>query len=94
MTPTNAPEGPRHECIGYAAFCDRLDEDEDFRVWFDRLRRDVDVLVTRDHDHRIIRLQNELIDVIDHLDSKGLRIPVDFRRRLPRTEAHQVPVQR
>jgi len=96
MTPTNAPEGPRHECIGYAAFCDRLDEDEDFRQWFQRLRDDVDLLVTRDHDDRMVRLQHDLIDLIDHLDPKAQRIAREFRQRLPLPEPATggIPTQR
>ena len=86
MVPTGMPEGPRSECLGYAAFCDRLDEDEDFRGWFDRLRMDVDDLVDRRHDDRLIRLQNDLVDLIDHLDPRALRIPAQFRERLPRPE--------
>jgi hypothetical protein len=32
MVPTTgANEGPRSECIGYAAFCDRLDNDPEFK---------------------------------------------------------------
>lgn len=83
MVPTGAPDGPRHECMGYAAFCRRLDEDEDFRVWFDRLRREVDELVERDRDDRLVRLQNDLVDLIDHLDPKALRIPAQYRARIP-----------
>jgi hypothetical protein len=86
MVPTGSPEGPRSECMGYATFCDRLDEDEDFRAWFDRLRTDVDLLVERRQDDRLVRLQNDLIDLIDHLDPKKLRIPAEFRQRLPKPE--------
>jgi hypothetical protein len=86
MTPTGAPEGPRHECIGYAAFCDRLDEDEDFRAWFTRLREQVDLLIGRENDQRIATLQNDLVDLIDHLDPKQLRIPPHFRQRVARPE--------
>jgi hypothetical protein len=95
MRPTNAPEGPRNECIGYATFCDRLDEDEDFRYWFTRLRDQVELLAARDHDQRIATLQNDLVDLIDHLDPRALRIPPHFRQRLPRPEAaaDQVPAQ-
>ena len=32
MVPTNATEGPRSECLGYAAFTKRLDDDEDFAM--------------------------------------------------------------
>ena len=94
MVPATAAEGPRNECVGYARFCDLLDEDEDFRRWFDRLRREVDVLVTRDHDDRIRRLQSDLVDLIDHLDPKQLRVPPNFRQRLPTPDAGvQVPAQ-
>jgi hypothetical protein len=86
MVPTGAPEGPRSECMGYATFCDRLDSDENFRRWFDRLRADVDLMVDRRHDERLVRLQNDLIDLIDHLDPKALRIPAEFRERLPKPE--------
>jgi hypothetical protein len=84
MVPTGAPDGPRSECLGYATFCDRLDEDEDFRSWFDRLRTDVDEFADRRQDDRLVRLQNDLIDLLDHLDPNMLRIPAPFRQRLPR----------
>ena len=93
MVPTGATEGPRSECIGYAAFCDRLDEDPDFAAWFTRLLDDVDILVSRDHDDRIIQLQNDLVDLIDHLDPKQLRIPQTFRQRLNRVSPIPVPAQ-
>lgn len=95
MVPTGAPEGPRSECMGYAAFCERLDEDEDFRRWFERLRADVDLMVDRSQDERLVRLQNDMVDLIDHLDPKALRIPAEFRQRLPRPEpaAGGVPAQ-
>ena len=83
MVPTGAPEGPRNECLGYASFCDKLDEDEDFAAWFERMRREVDVLVRRDYDGRLVQLQNDLVDLIDHLDPKQVRIPQNFRNRLP-----------
>lgn len=95
MAPTGAPEGPRHECIGYAAFCDRLDEDEDFRSWFTRLREQVELLVPRDKDERLVVLQNDLVDLIDHLDPRSLRIPPHFRQRVTRPEPSRggVPTQ-
>jgi hypothetical protein len=93
MIPTGASEGPRNECIGYAAFCDRLDEDPDFADWFTRLLDEVDLLTTRDNDQRIIQLQNDLVDLIDHLDPKALRIPPDFRNRLNTVSPIPVPAQ-
>jgi hypothetical protein len=91
MVPTGAPDGPRHECMGYATFCRRLDEDENFRVWFDRLRREVDELLDRGRDDRLVRLQNDLVDLIDHLDPKALRIPAQYRARIPLPTG--IPVQ-
>ena len=94
MAPTAASEGPRSECIGYAAFCRRLDEDvdfTDFAGWFVRLREDVEHAASRDRDDRLIRLQHDLIDLIDHLDPKALRIPPDYRHRL--NQQSPIPVQ-
>jgi hypothetical protein len=82
MVPTNATEGPRSECLGYAAFTKRLDDDEDFAAWFSRLRAEVDIVATRGRDDRLVQLQNDLVDLINHLDPKLLRIPEDYRRRL------------
>jgi hypothetical protein len=93
MVPTGATEGPRSECVGYATFTDRLEEDEDFRVWFDRPLREVDLLTARGHDQRLVQLQNDLVDLIDHLDPNGLRVPLDYRRRLSQPTADGIPAQ-
>ena len=85
MVPTNAAEGPRTECMGYAAFSRRLESDAEFASWFAQLSADVDV-VARSTDTENIRLfwmQRELIDLIDFLDPDSIRIPSDFRARLP-----------
>jgi len=84
MVPTNAPEGPRSESAGYAAFCRRLETDPEFLSWFAGLRDDV-MLVARSRTHeniRLVLLQRLLIDLIDFLDPKAVRIPPTFRRRL------------
>lgn len=82
MVPTAAAEGPRTDCIGYAEFCRRLDNDARFASWFAGLRSDVDtVAASKDH-QRLIRLQNDLVDLIDHLDPKSVRISADYRRRV------------
>jgi hypothetical protein len=82
MVPTGAAEGPRSECIGYAAFVKRLDDDEDFATWFARLRADVDLVAHRGNDDRLVQLQNDLVDLINHLDPKLVRIHENYRRRL------------
>lgn len=84
MVPTNSPEGPRTEPMGYAAFCRRLAEDSDFAGWFAQLRQDVDTVAraTDEQNVRLVYVQQELIDLIDFLDDKRVRIPENTRRRL------------
>jgi hypothetical protein len=85
MVPTNATEGPRTECMGYAAFSRRLESDPEFASWFAQLSADVDVVArSSDMDNvRLFWLQRELIDLIDFLDPDAVRISRDFRARLP-----------
>jgi hypothetical protein len=84
MTPTNATEGPRSECIGYAAFSRRLETDHDFRPWLLPLCEDVAIVAKAStaQNVRLIVLQQLLIDLIDFLDPKSVRIPTQFRARL------------
>ncbi len=86
MIATNATEGPRTEALGYAAFCHRLDTDSEFAGWFDRLRtQDIDAVAAHESgaDTRLIMLQHDLVDLMDFLDPKAIRIPQRFRGRLP-----------
>ncbi len=94
MVPTNAPEGPRSECLGYAAFCRRLDNDTEFQTWFAGLREDVNVIArSSDHENqRLTLLQRLLIDLIDFLDPQAIRIPKSVRNRLAEP-APAVPAQ-
>lgn len=84
MVPTSATEGPRSECIGFAAFSRRLEIDHDFRPWLLPLCEDVAVVAaaTREQNRRLVFLQRQLIDLIDFLDPKKVRIPEQFRARL------------
>lgn len=94
MTPTNAPEGPRYECLGYATFCQRLDTDAEFAGWFERIRHaDIDALARGGADAyvRLIRLHHNLIDLIDFLDPDRIRIRPDDRQRMTTPEASQAP---
>lgn len=84
MAPTNLAEGPRNECVGYATFCRRLDTDAEFAAWFGVLREDVTVVAKASaaDNARLTVLQQHLIDLIDFLDPKRIRIPAQFRNRL------------
>jgi hypothetical protein len=53
----------------------------------------VEAAVSRDRDDRLIRLQHDLIDLIDHLDPKSLRIPPEYRKRLNQQSPIPVPAQ-
>jgi hypothetical protein len=92
MVPTNNADGPRTECLGYAAFDRRLDEDPAFAGWFARLSDDIDVVArsTDAENLRLFQLHGGLIDLIDFLDPDAIRIPREFRARLPEP-AHQDP---
>ena len=72
------------QCIGYAAFCSRLKQDQTFASWFARLDRDVRALVSREiGGGRLATLQNHLMDLVDFLDDPPLRFPPKLRSRIP-----------
>lgn len=73
------------QCIGYAAFCSRLEQDQTFASWFARLDRDVRALAaSRTIDEgRLATLQNHLMDLVDFLDDPPLRFPPRLRSRIP-----------
>jgi hypothetical protein len=86
MTPTDAADAARHECLGYVRFCDQLDQEPNFADWFARLRSDLDDLATPDRGRhlRLIDMQNALIDLIEFLDPDQERLPAKYRDRLHR----------
>lgn len=72
------------QCIGYAAFCSRILENQSFASWFARLDQEVRGLATRELSRsRLSALQNCLIDLIDFLDTPPLRFPLKLRSRIP-----------
>lgn len=72
------------QCIGYATFCSRIQEDQRFASWFARLDQEVRGLATRDLSRgRLPALQNYLMDLIDFLDNPPLRFPLKLRSRIP-----------
>lgn len=84
MVPTTATDGPRSECLGYAAFSRRLRGDEEFASWFARLDADIDVVARSDAagNLRLVRLQRDLVDLIDFLDPESIRVPAGYRARI------------
>ncbi len=61
------------DCIGYAAFVAK--QEEAFRFWFEPLRQSVDALATdlKSDNGRLKELQHALIELIEYLDSDGVR---------------------
>jgi hypothetical protein len=74
------PEGPSHECLGYARFVAKQ-SDPEFARWFERLKTAIADIPAR-HPHRLTVVQNALIDVIDHLDPDRERF-AEHRDLLP-----------
>lgn len=75
------------QCIGYATFCSMLTTGE-LSEWAHELLDHVE-LAAREPDmarDRLIKLQNQLIDLIDLLDARGRRFPSEQRSRFARTE--------
>lgn len=73
------------QCIGYAAFCSRLEQDQTFASWFARLDRDVRALATSRAigGGRLATLQNHLMNLVDFLDDPPRRFPPKLRSRIP-----------
>jgi hypothetical protein len=93
MIPTNAPEGPRSEAMGYAAFKHRLTTDPEFATWFDRLRfADIDAIAAEGDavNQRLAMLSHDLLDLIDYLDPTKVRIPGQLRHRVS-AERPEIP---
>jgi hypothetical protein len=74
---------PRWECKGYARFIDEQDVDK-LQRWFRPIENDVATLAKEPHkDHeRLVKLQHELVDLIEILDPLAERVPPHQRQRL------------
>ena len=89
MVPTGTSVGPRTECMGYATFSQRLHAGDDFGSWFARLIDDMprvaDAVARGDGAAlaRLIRMQRDLIGMINFLDPAKVRIPERHRQQLP-----------
>ena len=70
-------------CMGYAAFCAKLDTEESFAGWFKALMSDISELVTDETPRpRLIMLQHRLIDLINFLDPDSIRFPDRHRNKV------------
>lgn len=81
-------EPGERRCIGYATFCAQLTAQGAFSEWTQELLDHVE-LAAREPDkarHRLVRIQHQLIDLIDLLDAEGRRFPSAERSRFVPTE--------
>jgi hypothetical protein len=84
MDPAIQGEGSPRQCIGYAAFVSRLEQEPPFGRWFERLESDVRQLASDPSPRydRLVALQHALMDPIDFLDDPPTRFPPEHRARL------------
>ena len=80
ISPDSKP-GERR-CFGYAEFCRRIDQDEEFAGWMKPLIDQVDRAAedAGRNAERLITLQHQLVELIEFLDPGGLRFPADKRQ--------------
>jgi hypothetical protein len=71
------------ECLGFAAFVSRREDDPSFARWFAKLSGDVKVLAEEPGQHleRIVAIQHELMDLIDFLDPDRQYFPESTRHK-------------
>jgi hypothetical protein len=74
----------RYECLGYAAFTQKLKE-HDFVNWFTQLTKDIERLAHCEDvkEQRVLKLQHALIELIDFLDPDCARVPASRRQKIP-----------
>jgi hypothetical protein len=93
----DAPDGRRHESLGYARFVE-CRHAADFNRWFHKLEADLELLAAEPHTHleRVTLLQSRLIDVLDIFDPDCERFPAERRTRLPSRSRldGQIPTER
>jgi hypothetical protein len=72
-----------YECIGYAAFVQKMSEPS-FARWFIKLKEDFDVMIQEPElgGKRLILIHSRLIDLIDFLDPHCVRVPLPYRTKL------------
>lgn len=83
MKPRSVDQMLGYECIGYAAFVQKM-SDPDFARWFIKLKEDLDVIIKESKigGERLVLIHSRLIDLIDFLDPHCVRIPLKFRTKI------------
>lgn len=94
VVPVEQGGGTTLECLGYASFVQRRREDQAFARWFAKLERDVRTLAAEpgQHDVRLIKLQNRLVDLLDLMDPGFLHFAKNVRTKIPDPVAVPAPV--
>ncbi len=71
------------QCIGFATFCLRLDNDRDFAVWFDRIEAGIVGYAQHPEQgcNRLVELNARLSDLIEFLDPDLTRFPLRHEER-------------
>ena len=72
-----------YECMGYAAFFQKMSE-PDFARWFIKLKEDL-VLIIKESKiggERLVLIHSRLIDLIDFLDPHCVRVPLKYRTKI------------
>lgn len=84
MITTTAMSDGELGCLGYAAFCARLEDDEQFARWFQDLLVGVADLAARAdaRTERLMAVRRGLTVLIDFLDPDAVRCPARHRDRL------------
>jgi hypothetical protein len=72
-----------YECIGYAAFVQKMRE-PDFAHWFTKLKEDLEMIIKASGigGERLVLIHSRLIDLIDFLDPHYMRIPLKYRTKI------------
>ena len=83
------------DCIGYADFCSRIENDQSFSRWLDRLSKSVDELSRSENlvHPRLVALQHNLVDLINFLDRDSIRFPERHRSKLGQSPLTQQEVE-
>lgn len=82
IAPDHGTPGQRR-CIGYAAFCQRLDNHREFRSWFERIEAGIVAYAYHPEQggKRLAEFDARLSDLIEFLDPDLTRFPLRDEER-------------